>query len=329
MTGSSAARVAVLAALVTSLAACSSEPAAMPSPGDLALPPPAPTEGFQMALDAVAEPGEELWLCQVGTSPGYGSVGHVISRQPEGVHHMDIMVLSLTGLAIPNGTYDCAELYEAHPELMESGIFLYAAQRAEQEILLPEGVAAVLPPRLQVMHEIHYINTTSEPAAVWSRVNAYKVPHSTVEQQIWGFTVRDAHLEVPAHAEHTEWTRCVMNRDVDVLFMSSHTHELGRRVQIRRFDGTTVSEPHLYENTDWHAPALLQFDTPLHVAAGTGFEFRCEFDNPRDETVRWGFRAIDEMCQMALVFTPGDMSAECEVVETSDGVIDTTGMGSM
>jgi hypothetical protein len=27
------------------------------------------------------------------------------------------------------------------------------------------------------------------------------------------------------------------------------------------------------------------------------------------------------MCQIALVFTPGDLSGECKVVETSDGVL--------
>ncbi|UJR86221.1 hypothetical protein [Sandaracinus amylolyticus] len=327
-----AARTTLALSSALLLAACESEPPPTmmepPSPGDLALAPPDPAEGFQMALDAVAQPGEELWLCQVGTAPGHGAVGHVVSRQPEAVHHMDIMVLTLTGLRIPDGVYDCADLYADHPELMESGIFLYAAQHAEQEIVLPEGTAAVLPPRLSVMHEIHFINTGTEPVDVWSRVNAYTVPSDSVEERIWGFTVRDAHLNVPPRATHTEWTRCVMNRDVDVIFLSSHTHELGQRVEIRTFDGTNVAEEPVYVNTDWHAPLLLQLETPLHVAAGSGFEFRCEYSNPNAEMVNWGFRAADEMCQMAMVFTPQDLTADCEVVETSDGVIDTTGGGT-
>ena len=43
--------------------------------------------------------------------------------------------------------------------------------------------------------------------------------------------------------------------------------------------------------------------------------------NASDVDVGWGFKATDEMCQMAIVYTPGDPSAKCVPVETSDGVI--------
>jgi hypothetical protein len=274
-----------------------------------------------MALDTVAMPGEEVWLCQISRLGEGGPIGRVVSRQPEAVHHMDVMALTLTGLRLAPGVYDCADLYAEHAELMESGIFLYAAQRGEQEIVLPEGVVAEVPDRLDIMHEIHFVNTTDQPVDVWSRVNAYRVPRETVRESIWGFTVRDANIEIPARSTHTEWTRCVMSRDVDVIFLSSHTHELATSVEVRRFDGTAAEEAPLYTNRDWHAPALMSFETPLHVPAGQGFEFRCHYDNPRSEPASWGFRAIDEMCQIALVFTPGDFSASCDVVETSDGVL--------
>lgn len=60
----------------------------------------------------------------------------------------------------------------------------------------------------------------------------------------------------------------------------------------------------------------------MHVAAGTGLEFRCNYANDGNETVNWGFAAADEMCQIALVFTPGEASRECEVVASSDGVLE-------
>ena len=57
------------------------------------------------------------------------------------------------------------------------------------------------------------------------------------------------------------------------------------------------------------------------VPAGTGFEWSCTWYNDTDETVNYGVNATDEMCNMAIVFTPFSMTATCEVVETSDGVL--------
>jgi hypothetical protein len=57
------------------------------------------------------------------------------------------------------------------------------------------------------------------------------------------------------------------------------------------------------------------------VPAGQGFELHCHYQNPTDKLVNWGFKASDEMCQMALVYTPGNPSIECKTIATSDGVL--------
>ena len=76
-----------------------------------------------------------------------------------------------------------------------------------------------------------------------------------------------------------------------------------------------------YRNTDLHDPMIVQYDPPMQLPAGQGFEYTCTWDNPRDEPVEYGTSALNEMCNLALVHTPFSMSAECEVVETSDGVL--------
>jgi hypothetical protein len=77
----------------------------------------------------------------------------------------------------------------------------------------------------------------------------------------------------------------------------------------------------VFVNQDWQTPRILQLPTPLHVKKGEGFQFSCIYRNDRDTPTQWGFNAKDEMCNMAVVFTPGDSSAKCTVVETSDGTI--------
>jgi hypothetical protein len=52
----------------------------------------------------------------------------------------------------------------------------------------------------------------------------------------------------------------------------------------------------------------------MKVPAGTGFEFACHYKNPSAQPVTWGFKATDEMCQIALVFTPGETTRACEIV---------------
>lgn len=312
------------ASVVVVLAACSEETSAMPGDGlpPEAIEPPGEGLGMQISMRAMAAPGEEIWKCQVSELPNRStaSVHRVVSRQTAGIHHMDIMVLTLAGVSLEPGVYDCDGLYREHTELMESGVILFASQNADQTVQLPEGVAANLPARLLVMQEIHYVNTTSEPREVASYVNAYTMPTSEVRDQIWGFAIRDTNLTIPAASEHHEWTRCVMSEDIDLLFLASHTHELGANVTVRTFDGQQTGDV-IYSNDDWHAPVLKQYETPLHIPAGTGFEFDCHFINPRREPAHWGFAAIEEMCQIAIVFTPGNFGARCDVVATSDGIL--------
>jgi len=303
-----------LPVLLLFMAACSTDPA---DP----LPPPPAGEGFQVEMTTTVPAGTEIWECKVTEIPfdGIIKVNHVESVQSAGVHHMDITVLAFAGVDLDVGSYDCNQIYADYPQLMENGLIVYAAQQPDQEITLPEGTVAQLPGRLKIMQELHYVNATSQPVEAFSKINIYKYAGATVNT-IWGNAVRDTNLDIPV-GDSTQWTRCVMDEDIDVLFLSSHTHQLGRSVEVRKFDGAAVGDL-VYSNDDWHTPQLLSFgDAPLHVPAGTGFEFQCHYSNPTGEVVHWGFHASDEMCQIAMVFTPGDAGRRCEVVETSDGVL--------
>lgn len=111
-----------------------------------------------------------------------------------------------------------------------------------------------------------------------------------------------------------------MNRDVEVQFLASHMHELGVQFTIAPFDGETVGDV-FYSNDDWHNPLITQYDPPLVVPQGQGFEWACTWENSRDADVTYGLTAQDEMCNLAMVFTPFDVTAWCDVVETSDGVL--------
>jgi len=301
------------------LGACGAEE---PPVDDSPLPPPGLGEGFQLSATTTAPAGEEVWRCVVYDAPNdqWEMVNRVESIQNDAMHHMNVVALSLTDVSLEPGDYDCNALYEEHPELMDAMI-IYASQAETQNLTLPSGVGANLPPNIRIMHEMHLVNTTEQDLDVFSYINAYSADPTTIEETIWGGGVRDLNLNIPANAEHSEWTRCVMNEPVDIVFLSSHTHALGVEVSIRLFDGDEVGEQ-VYVNHDWHSPYLKSFaELPLHIPAGTGFEFTCKFNNPFDEPITYGFAAADEMCTMAMVFTPGQASRTCSPVSSSDGVL--------
>jgi len=304
------------------LACTGSEPE--DSASGILLEPPAPGEGFQMAMTSQAAPYSEAWDCAVYDIPveEIQNVNQVHYVQNEGTHHMTISTTGFNSAGtIEPGVYDCNELY-VESDIMEQAVMMFGNQGAgEGEMALPEGIAAQLPPTLLLIHELHYVNGSSEPVDLYSYVNAYTIRDSEVEGGIWGGSVRDEHINIPLDAtEHTEWSRCAMNRDVDVLFLASHMHELGVKFEIAPFDGTEVGEV-FYTNDDWHDPKIVQYDPPLVIPEGQGFQFSCTWGNTRGEDISYGLTAEDEMCNMSIVHTPFDMGALCEVVETSDGVL--------
>jgi len=280
-------------------------------------------EGFQLAITGTAPAYTEVWFCEIYKIPieEMTAVQWVEFNQNAGTHHM---TLSALGFGEPSGVaygrYDCNELY-GDATLMENQIMFFGNQGdAQGQMHLPAGTVANLPPTIDILHEVHYVNPTEEEVEVYSEVNAWTIDQSDVEEMIWGGSVRDEHIEIPAESEHTEWSRCVFNEDVEVLFLAAHQHGLGTRFTIAPFDGTQTGEI-FFENTDWESPLITQYEPPLVVPAGTGFEWACTWDNPADKTINYGLEATDEMCNMAVVHTPFSMTAACEVVETSDGVL--------
>ena len=309
--------------LLLALLACEGDPVDSDVPADIpVLAPPPAAEGFQVSMFGTAPPNAEVWLCEVYDLPTTeaAAVNWVQYLQNGATHHMTLSTTALARTPLAAGAYDCADLY-ANSSVMEDVVMMFGNQGdAEGTLALPEGVAANLPAGIQVLHEVHYVNTTAEEVPIYSYLNAWTIPQEDVVNGIWGGSVRDENIEIPPAVEHTEWSRCVMNEDVEVQFLASHTHASATEFTIAPFDGTTVGEV-FYSNDDWHDPKIEQFTPAMAVPAGQGFQFTCTWFNDTDETVHYGLLSTDEMCNMAIIFTPASMSAACEVVETSDGVL--------
>ncbi|MFT5433566.1 MAG: hypothetical protein ACI9OJ_004272 [Myxococcota bacterium] len=300
------------------------EPDVMTGPGHPVLDPPPAAEGVQLTMFATVPASSEMWICDVKPMPfegiGFNAVKRVEVVQNPGTHHLTLSTLGLVPSgSVAYGRYDCGELY-GDSSLMEDQIMFYGNQgTAEDTMLLPDGVAAKIPTGLDVIHEVHYVNPTPEPVELYSYINAWTVDDSPELEGVWGGSVRDEHIVIPAGAgAHTEWSRCTFNEDVEIHFLASHMHELGTQFDIAPFDGGQVGDT-IYTNDDWHVPNIVQFNPPIVRKKGEGFEWTCTWDNTGGDLVNYGPTSTDEMCNMAVVHTPFSVTAACEVVESSDG----------
>jgi hypothetical protein len=287
------------------------------------LTPPDPSKGFQLAVGIEVPKGTEYYKCRIQPVPYHDTIAvhSVKSLLTAGTHHMNVTLITNSDSPTDPGIYDCKSLQAQYPGLMDNTI-IYASQSPEQSLTLPDGVAALLPPGLAIMTEVHFLNATGENMHVETQINVYNMPVDQVQQHIWGGTVRDKYINIPAGAvDHVEWTRCVMTRDIDLLFLTTHTHQLASKTTVARFDGENTGEM-MVENLDWSTPKLQDYTrAPIHIPQGQGFEFACHYNNPSSSSVHWGLNATDEMCQVTFGFTPGDSSIECKIVQTSDGML--------
>ncbi len=301
------------------------------------LEPPADGEGFQMKMSGTAAPYSEVWLCEVYPLPIDATLPQAVQsveyQQTDGMHHFTLSALgfSLSGAEtenpIPHGSYDCNDLY-SDSTVMEEAVMVFGGQGDSYgELVFPEGTVANVPATIDVLHEVHFVNPTPNQVAVYSEVNAYTIDQGDVEKSMWGGSVRDEHINIPASDEpYEEWSRCVFNEDVEVMLLAGHQHALGTRFDIATYDGETGEVGDVFfSNDDWHTPMITQYETPIMVPAGQGFEWTCAWENTSGEAVNYGNQSTDEMCNMAVVFRPVEgmisLTAACEVVETSDGVI--------
>ena len=162
-------------------------------------------EGFQMAMTGVAPAYAETWLCHVYdlATTDVSPVNRVEFLEDDGMHHMTVSTTALGGYPLENGTYDCADLY-ADPQLMAAQTTIFGNQGSgEGEMQLPEGVVAMVPAGIQVIHEVHYVNPTADDVLLYAYVNAWTIPQDEVTDTIWGGQVRDETIHLPAQQTTT------------------------------------------------------------------------------------------------------------------------------
>jgi len=319
------------------LIACGNEPVVDPVESDeetLSLP--LPENGYQLVTPTYDVPAyTEVEICTVlrleqKEDEQLVWVNSLESLVTDGTHHMNVLIGEFSfldaflgegssegALGAEMGQYPCSEL-----ETMELVYTIFPSQRDNQQITLPEGVAAPMTAPLMLVFSHHYVNATDEAITISAVLNIETMDPEAVTD-VAGLLFSDiADLEVPAGTDRVAASTCVVDRDVEVALVSSHTHKWGDCATMNHFDGASesVETDPFFVNKLWEQPPILHFEPgTFSIAAGDGVHWACHYANDTDGTLVNDGTAEGEMCVIAAVVYPSVWTVE-EVEQTvADG----------
>ncbi|HEU0030674.1 MAG TPA: hypothetical protein VFQ53_08575 [Kofleriaceae bacterium] len=293
-------RRALILGLVTSIAACGSDP----SEGDDDPIVVGDTPAFTItSADITLQPGEENTYCFYFHTPNTttAAVGKWVSDMTAGSHHM-IYFSNLTGDQPADGTVDDCNLGGSAVPLP-----VYGTQIAHEEVVFPTDdgqgnpLGQEISPNTAGFFQMHYLNATDQPLTAHVTLEAYALPETATYTKTDLFATYNSDIAIPPGA-----TNFVVSATCDVVngkfwSMSSHSHKQSIATSIS--DGAAT----VFSSTDWEHPGTLRFD-PDFYQFSSQITWSCTYNNTGDnaaQTVYAGQSAqTNEMCMATGYYFP-------------------------
>ena len=271
-------------------------------------------------------PGEEiLGLCRSWTlnNPEELWVNAVTLEQDEASHHSNWMFVPDSEYPGPDGVWPCKERKYSQLAAAVAGGALYAqSTQARREVQkFPNGVAIRLPPKTRIISDVHILNTGNQTITGQAKLSIYALDKSNVSVRLEPFHVTYDGLDIPAHSRARFSGSCDLSEPFktagggavagDIYYVLPHTHALGRRFFLEIFGGPNDGQS-LMDIRGFNGEARgRRYDPPISLDGAKGLRFGCEFDNPTDKNVKWGF-GDQEMCE-ALGFARSAIAFESRI----------------
>ena len=309
------------------LVGCSSEPSE-PELLDLTVSLALPDWGYQLVTEPVqVEPYSEEFICSVVRLEPESDellvwVNELESMSSENSHHMNVFLGQFSfldafledgafesQLGVGLGTHDCDDL----GNMMEVTFPIFPSQRTNQRITMPEGVGIPLVAPLVLIIQHHYLNLGDVPVLINAALNIERVDPALVDDAASMIFDDIPDLQIPGGSQKVEARTCVINRDVEVALVSTHSHERADCATLSRYSASedAVELDPFFVNKSWETPPILHFEREsFPVAAGDGVHWACHY------TDHFGVDAINdgtasgEMCVFAAVTYPAPRTVE-------------------
>lgn len=213
-------------------------------------------------------------------------------------HHSNWIFVPDTAYDGPDGVWPCDERGYVDIEAAAMGgvFFAQSTQARADEQSFPEGVAFEVPAHSRVIGQVHFLNHQTEPVDTQIRMSVFTIDESEVQTRLHPLIFTNLALEIaPTAQTHARMDCNLPESDFDVYYVLPHYHELGRKMRIDALGGAT-DDQEVFVSTANYGDALGgMLDPPVQVRGASHLRVSCEYDNPRDATVGYGF-GDQEMC---------------------------------
>ncbi len=278
------------------------------------------------------QPGEEiLGTCRSWTLGNETElwVNGVELEQNQASHHSNWMFSPEDKFPGPDGLFKCKDRGYSQLAAAVAGGALYAqSTQATREVQkFPDGVAVRIPPRSRIISDVHILNTTNSPVTGGMRLAIWVIPEAEVSVKLAPFHLTYHALDIPPQATSRFTSECELESQSQtitggplksqVYYLLPHTHALGSRFFLEVFGGPKDGDV-LIDVRGFNGEARgRRYAPPFDLAGATGLRFGCEFENPRSESVGWGF-GDQEMCEV-LGFAESELAFESTAYEAIPG----------
>jgi hypothetical protein len=268
---------------------------------------------------------ESLGLCQSWTLNNDADiwVNAVELEQNEASHHSNWTFVPDTKYAGDDGVWDCKDRnYDELSAAVAGGVLYAQSTQATHEVQkFPDGAAVRIPAHSRIIGDVHLLNVTAEAVTGHAKLTIYSLDVAKVTHKLTPFHMTYTGLDIPPHSTSRFTGDCDLASqyqqstgkpfDLKLYYSLPHTHALGTRFFLFAKGGGVDGES-LIDVAGFNGEARGKaYDPPIDLSGATGLEFGCEFQNPRDVDVKWGFQD-QEMCEM-LGFVEADAAFQSEV----------------
>lgn len=262
--------------------------------------------------DFSTEAGEEIkGLCQSWTLGNATElwVNAVELVQTESSHHSNWTFVPSDQYDGPDGVWKCKDRdYNQLSAALAGGVLYAQSTQAAKEVQkFPNNAAVRIPPYSRIIGDVHVLNVTGAPVTGHVELSIFTLPVEEVGVKLAPFHFTYDGLDIPPLSKSRFFGECALGEtfetvtegplEMSLYYSLPHTHAQGRRVFLEVIGGPNDGES-LLDVRGFNGEARgIAYPTPIDLAGATGFRFGCEFDNPREVSIGWGF-GDQEMCEM-------------------------------
>jgi Copper type II ascorbate-dependent monooxygenase, C-terminal domain len=265
---------------------------------------PSASEGLQMKLgpfDVAPNFERELFMRKAVGNPTDLYVNRAVIKMRPGSHHFilhsfrDLKAVymppfdQIRDLRNPDKTMNLVTVLS-----MSNHVFWVGTQTSSYDYTFPDGMALLLPANSSFDLNSHYVNKSGVVSQGEIYANLYTVPKEKVKKVVQVLDLGNTALDIPAGKRVTLKKSFTFDKPVNIISLTSHTHQLGEKFVIKINGGKRNGEV-VYETTDWEHPDIKTFTTPIVLAKGEGLTSEITYNNTTTKNVRFGLTSEDEM----------------------------------